>query len=303
MFAHIDADILVYRCGFAAERNRWYLGYEPDDIGNWQTILEFDYKREALDRLDAVLPNVMTRQEDTDYAVWSERFCEPVENALHNVKVTIDNILHELDPTDHCLYLSGPTNFRNDVATTRIYKGNRDPSHVPTHKEAIINYMKRHYDHDVSDNEEADDVLGYSHYDMWRYDPASTCLVTVDKDMDMIPGLHYNFVKDERYSVTEEEADRNFWRQCLTGDTTDNIPGLKGVGPQKAAKMIDHLPLDEVPYEVYMQYVSSVGDKALEYLTEQGQLLWIRRKPDEVWSPPEFEEIEYDAPDEISLFD
>ena len=27
--------------------------------------------------------------------------------------------------------------------------------------------------------------------------------------------------------------------QCLTGDSTDNIMGLKGIGPKKAAKLLD----------------------------------------------------------------
>ena len=306
MFAHIDADLLVYRCGFAAERNRWYVGYNkaaPDlQTLGWDTIVEFDYKREAMDYLDRKFPNLMTRRDGIDFELWSERFCEPVENALHNVKVTVENIVDKLQPEDFNLYLSGPTNYRNDIAETRIYKGNRDPSHQPTHKQAIINYMKKNYDHVVSDGEEADDVVGYSHYEMYKADPAGTVIVSTDKDLDMIPGLHYNFVKEEHYNVTEESAERSFWTQMLTGDTSDNIPGLKGVGIQTAKKWIDHLPIEDVPYEVWTRYVSKVGDKAQDYFTEMGQLLWIRREREEIWTPPAFEEQSYEA-DEVSLFD
>ena len=300
MFAHIDADILVYRCGFAAERNRWYAGFDWNGEG-WDTIIEFEYKREAEEYIDKRLPNVMTRTA-RDFELWSERHCEPVENALHNVKSVIETIVEVLQPDDFCLYLSGSDNFREEIAKTRIYKGNRDPSHQPTHKDAIKRYMQKYYDCRISEGEEADDLLAYTHYTMWKEDPFSTVIVTTDKDLDMIPGLHYNFVRDERYDISPEEGERNFWRQCLTGDSTDNIPGLKGVGPQKAKKLIDHLPLSEVPYEVFMQYVSQCGENATTYLTEQGQLLWIRRKPGELWTPPEFEEAEYDEHNEISLY-
>ena len=35
----------------------------------------------------------------------------------------------------------------------------------------------------------------------------------------------------------------NLLIQCLTGDTTDNIPGLKGIGPKKAEKILAGVPL------------------------------------------------------------
>lgn len=59
-------------------------------------------------------------------------------------------------------------------------------------------------------------------------------MVTIDKDMDQIPGLHYHWVKDEEYVMTPPEAAKCLARQCITGDMTDNIRGIQGIGPQKA---------------------------------------------------------------------
>ena len=47
MHALFDADILVFRCGFAAERNEWHLHVPSRDF-----VGVFEYKREATDKLD-----------------------------------------------------------------------------------------------------------------------------------------------------------------------------------------------------------------------------------------------------------
>lgn len=309
MFAHIDADLLVFRCGFAAERNRWYLGLDwqgdPDKQVGWQTIIEFDYKKELQDYLDEKLPNVETRQEGVDYAIWSERYLEPLSHALHNVNNCMEDILEKLNPTDYRCYLSGGKNFREEVAVTREYKGNRDPSHRPTYEEQIKKHIRENWPTMVTDGEEADDAIGYSHCAMYEEDPYSTVIVTQDKDLDMLPGLHYNFVKDERYDVSEAQADRNFWYQVCTGDSTDNIPGLPGVGIAKVRKRLEHIEDEHLPSEVISWYSGAAPahaqDTWQDYLLEQMRLIWIRRKPGEMIELPD-EGVDYESV-EINLFD
>jgi len=70
MRALFDADILVFRCGFAAERAKWFL-----TIGEGRAQ-QFDYKREAEIALDEQLPGRMSREAGEDYYMWSERFVE-----------------------------------------------------------------------------------------------------------------------------------------------------------------------------------------------------------------------------------
>ena len=137
MRALFDADILVFRCGFAAERNVWFL-----KVGDGLEQ-QFQYKKEALVALDEQLPGKMSREAGKDYSLWSERFVEPVEHALQNVKVTINRALEDLALTewDATMFLSGGKNFRYDVAKTKPYKGNRDKAHRHTHEEAIKDYI------------------------------------------------------------------------------------------------------------------------------------------------------------------
>lgn len=227
---------------------------------------------------------------DGDLLVYRAGFAaegEAVENALYNVKSVVRTTLEALDltPDDLIMYLSGPTNFREGIATIKPYKGNRDPNHKPEHGPAIKDYMKFKYNVVVSEDEEADDVVAYSHYQMWLEDEYSSILCSTDKDLNMIPGLHYNFVKGEREYISPEAADEWFLKQLLMGDSTDNIQGVPGIGKVKATKAIE---ASKDPWHtIKTLYVQGYGDDWHDALVENGRLLWMRRAPNEWWNPPE----------------
>jgi 5'-3' exonuclease len=71
--------------------------------------------------------------------------------------------------------------------------------------------------------------------------------------------------------------------QVLTGDRVDNIPGLKGIGVKKAEKILADCVTEKQLFEATLDAYK--GD--LEYLTEQAKLLWIRRKENQMWQPPQ----------------
>jgi len=76
---------------------------------------------------------------------------------------------------------------------------------------------------------------------------------------------------------------RFFYTQLLTGDRVDNIIGLKGIGPVKAAKALADLTTD---IEMYNKVVEMYdGDKVR--VLENARLLWLRRTPGEMWEAPE----------------
>jgi hypothetical protein len=270
MIGLVDADIIVFRAGFAAEKNQWFLsvGDAPPEV--------FAYKKDAVARLDTLLPGIHSREEGRDYQLWAEKYVEPVENALHNVNTMMDNILEKCDLTEFDVkcYLSSGKTFRHELAVTKPYKGNRDDSHRPTHEEAIRHHIIKKWETEVCDGIEADDAMGIAQCTSAE----ETCIITLDKDLDMIPGLHYNFVQDIHYDVNKETAWKTFCVQLLTGDSTDNIPGLKGVGTVKANKMLDGLPMEDWLEECARQYASRSGKEDwFAYLTEQASLVWILR--------------------------
>jgi DNA polymerase-1 len=279
---HVDGDVVVYRAGFAAEHTLYHLHYYADGK---QATKTFDGAKEY----EAFLKD--KDWSPVDYWVEPEIMVEPEEAAVYNVRSILRSICEDLqiDPeTELRVYLSGETNFRNGVATIKPYKGNRDKSRKPVHAPALKDYVRRAYNCKTSDGQEADDDMAIAHFDMFCKDPDSTVISTIDKDLNMIPGLHYNFVTKESYYVQPFEGLLNFYRQCLTGDTTDNIPGIRGVGPVKAGKLI---PDDADPgaalHAVRGAYREAYGDDAEKVLLEVGRLLWIRRNHDEWWSPPD----------------
>jgi hypothetical protein len=92
-------------------------------------------------------------------------------------------------------------------------------------------------------------------------------------------------VKDERYYVTDFDAYKSFVSQILTGDRTDNIPCLAGIGPKKAAKVLEGQTTKEGLLQAAWEKYQELGH-TMEYFTEQGQLLWLRRYEGQIWQPP-----------------
>jgi hypothetical protein len=180
---------------------------------------------------------------------------------------------------DYKGFLTGSGNYRYDIAKTQPYKGNRKAD-KPKHYELLREYLIKAWGCEVIEGQEADDAIGIKAYEI--EDKESFVIMSIDKDLDMIEGWHYNFVKDNKYFIEKFEALKRFYNQILTGDKVDNIPGLKGIGPAKSAKILKDCKTEA---ELF-QAVLKAYDNDLNYLTENAQLLWIRRKPNEIWQPP-----------------
>ncbi|CAB4141032.1 hypothetical protein UFOVP411_22 [uncultured Caudovirales phage] len=176
----------------------------------------------------------------------------------------------------------GPV-FRHRIATLAPYKGTRKQE-KPIHFDALRAFMHDRLGFEMAVDEEADDLIGIEAV----FGGDDTVICTLDKDLDMIPGWHYNFAKRETRYIGPEEALANFYRQILTGDTVDNIPGLyhaQGIkcGPVMAEGLIP-VGLDEKTMHEIV--VSAYGGNE-DMVRELGQLLWIRRYPGQTWEPPQ----------------
>lgn len=140
------------------------------------------------------------------------------------------------------VFLTGELNFRRSIYPA--YKDNRDPSARPDLLDPLKGYLTENYDAVTKEGLEADDLLGLA---TWKEDPDERrIIVSIDKDFQQIPGLLYNPSKMEEgvREISLLDADQYFYTQWLTGDSTDGYPGVPGVGPKKAAKIIKR-SLDE----------------------------------------------------------
>lgn len=181
---------------------------------------------------------------------------------------------------DYQGFLTGSNNFRKDVAVTAPYKGNRTQA-KPKHYDLIREYLVKAWGCTVEENQEADDAIGIKAYEI--KDTDEYVIMSIDKDLDMIRGWHYNFIKDKKYLVDDQQAIRHFYTQILTGDRVDNIVGLKGIGPKKAAKILEDCTTEKEMYDAVLKAYDNDTTRVLE----NGTLLWIRRKENQMWSPPQ----------------
>ena len=196
---------------------------------------------------------------------------------ISRVATFVETMLWEdLDAETYQGYLTGSGNFRNEIATTAPYKGNRTAP-KPKHLQLIRDYLVSAWDFQVSEGQEADDSIAIAHVE----NNYKSIIASIDKDFLQLRGNHWNFVKKEMTFVSEEEAIKNFYRQVLTGDRVDNIIGLKGIGTVKADKILSER---ESPAEMYTACVQAYG--STERVIENCRLLWLRRTPNELWQPP-----------------
>ena len=176
------------------------------------------------------------------------------------------------------LFLTGKGNFRNDVAITAPYKGNRADKVKPQHLAALRKHLMREWKADMSKGQEADDSIAIEATKLGD----NGVIVSLDKDLDQVAGWHYNLVKREAYYISEAEGLLRLYMQILTGDAADNIIGLRGIGNIKARKMLEDAA-DET--EMFQRCVAAYDDNE-DRVVENARLLFLRRHEGQTWTAP-----------------
>lgn len=164
---------------------------------------------------------------------WEGNRVLDVEAGISHLDTSIQEILYRLQPDRVILALSQNAQWRYDVLPS--YKANRGEKPAAYH--AILEYTLSTYETWQYEGLEGDDVLGIlsTHPTLLE---GRKVIVSVDKDMRTIPGLLYNPKRDTLDCIGQEEADRAFYMQCLTGDPADGYKGVPGIGPKRAEKIL-----------------------------------------------------------------
>lgn len=262
----IDGDLIVFRAGFATEKTKYL-------VQSTNGSLNCDEAKEA----KAFAAN-------NAGVIWSRKDLKPVEEALQLVDIIMGDIRARYNYADHALFLSPSVgNFRERISTRAKYKGNRDGSARPTHHKAISAHLVSKWGAKYAVGQEADDCLGIA----MSAHPGGVC-VSYDKDLKQLPGRHYDWTTKTEVTVSKREGSLAFYSQALSGDSTDNIPGLEGIGPAKAAKLLEKCDSPVECWQVVQDaYVEKYGmANGINYAVETATLVYVRRKENEVWSPP-----------------
>jgi len=127
--------------------------------------------------------------------------------------------------------LSDYPTFRHEVYGQ--YKANRIGKRKPLAFKNVVEAVKRYHDVAVYPNLEADDVMSILATEEIH---PTRVIVSGDKDMKSVPCILLR--NGDLETISEKRANRNWMVQTLCGDRCDNIPGLVGVGPKTAEKIL-----------------------------------------------------------------
>lgn len=281
MRALIDGDLLAYECSAC--------GQAKDPETGEMYIKPFDSVSDMMDqRVKEIVAESFSDEEPTLYMTGDEKLLHHVNKARlrrgEEVKVYRPN-------------------FRKDVAKTKVYKGNRK-AEKPFHFDNIRAYMLSQFNCIVTDGMEADDKICIDQYADYVINKNNPQVVSCsrDKDLRINPGLHFRWAcgkqpADGPTTVTElghlalsqgspkklrGDGLKFFYSQLITGDSTDNIPGLPKRGPVFAYNLLNECGTEAECFNAVKQsYEEVFGEAWKEHLREMTDLLWMVREVDE----------------------
>ena len=197
------------------------------------------------------------------------------------------------------LFISGPNNFRNDIAKTHPYKFKRADLDKPYHYQTVKDFYVNELGAIVTDGIEADDALAIAQ-------TSETVICSVDKDLLMVPGMHYNWRREEFRTIDYQQGVANFLYQLLVGDwATDSIIGCGhveekvygpkaakagqryltrvGIGPKGAYNILENTDPNDWLGLVVAAYQQEFGDNWKVMLNEMANLLCMGLDANNLW--------------------
>lgn len=229
---------------------------------------------------------------------------------------TLEKLLEEHEPTHiGVAWDTDQPTFRHEM--DEEYKANRPPQPeelkigIPLIKEMIDEYgienIEKH-------GYEADDVIG-TIADRANEEDVDVFLVTPDKDFMQLVHDHITMYKPDNQNGGFNKIDREGVKDyfgvypekvvdvlAILGDTSDNVPGVKGIGKKGAPKLINKYGSLEAAIEDAPNMSSKRHREGLQEYKEEAlhakEMVKIKTDvPDII----EWEELEWEGPDEEKL--
>lgn len=250
MRAIIDADILRYEVGYAAETGWRAIKDDPE------ALPPFDYVRDMLNQRIGYIKGATRSQFSTLYMTEGPTFREkiavtkPYKGTRKDTKPWhYDNLTVYLRDV---LGARVVTEIEADDAMAIDHVQSADETILCSRDKDLRQVPGEFFSWELGKQPEFQtvvDPLGYVHLDREKSTPKLT-------------GTGYLF----------------FASQVLTGDTVDNIPGLPKTGPVAAYDELVGRTPEEAEQVLFREYKRVYGDDWEIHLTEQAQLCWIVRR-------------------------
>lgn len=221
-----------------------------------------------------------------------------LDNVINDCHVKINSTWGgEYEPVLHIIFSGEGKRYREQFDKESVYKQARWNAPKPK----FISEMKTYIASEkfpsctyFTNTEwgEADDFVSHRAWTLRKISKRYV-IAGCDKDLLQIPGWHYNYLKKTFREYSMEEANKFFFKQLLMGDRGDSIPGIPKIGTKKADWLLDGLYTSEEMWDAvlsaYTNFYAPHGytdDDIAEMLYERGNKLWLKRRHDEIWTPP-----------------
>jgi len=188
----------------------------------------------------------------------------------------MDILSEELYSDNVIMAVKSGKNFRDEIYSD--YKRDRGKWKIPNpFVDMIRSYAVEQSFATFAGDKEADDLIRIWAEEARKHD-VPFVVASIDKDLRCIPGRHWNIKKKILDTVTEHDAMQLYYSQLLSGDPTDFIPGLPGIGPKKAVNAILHCTTEEECQEIVCaMYFEAYGPEWEPYLLSNGKMIHIQR--------------------------
>jgi hypothetical protein len=199
-------------------------------------FLAYQVSAETRDELDGLVPR------------------KSLEDMQNNARRAAEHFMRLVGATEYRCHVtpSGSTKGgRPEQAVQQEYQSGRKGREKPEFLDTIRAFIGQELNGVVHLDQEADDGMAQANYSVYvddttrgrGYDMLRSVIVSKDKDLRMVPGLHWDFDTETVFNVNDRFGDiwidaskstktvkgwgtKFFWAQCLMGDTADSIKGL-----------------------------------------------------------------------------
>jgi DNA polymerase-1 len=212
----------------------------------------------------------------TDFGDGQYALTADADAGKFNLDATMDDFMTRLGGERMIVAISDEKNFRKEVMPT--YKSNRANVRRPIILHALLDHFRENYEVFVRPHLEADDVMGILATNP-KVVEGEKIVITMDKDLRSVPGLHWNPEKEgltkrqEPTKVSLAAADAAFYRQVLSGDMVDGYSGCPGIGTKRAAELVDQ-PIRKVQTTFEVKRGPNKGQLKSRWLSEPTADIW-----------------------------
>lgn len=172
----------------------------------------------------------------------------------------IDTLCGKCNVDDYVIVLGSKvgTNFRYTINPN--YKSNRKRLSKPVMLDKVREMVEKEFNTYSIPCIEADDTVRI------LYESGEgNIIASIDKDLKTFESKIYDSYHDKLTYIGSVQAEANFKRQLLMGDSTDGYTGIPGVGKATADKyLLDGIDIDGI-IQLYLDKGLSIDDFKLTY--------------------------------------